>query len=392
MNHTALRLIVLVLITIAPRAAAQAAPGGLADQASPGAVRLPGYFYKRLTGEIDPGRPIVMNLMREGKVVRGDYYFLRAGTPISFTADSGIAGDGTFTLQGRTTGVDAVDDQSGGGSFKGRFTSDHAASGTWTSPDGATSSPFTLTESYPAGSARFEVTRAARDWVAERGEASIEVLYPVMRSAEHPSTAARINAQLFSTLLGGYDFRARLPAAPTVGALLDDFISRFLDEAHSADLPEGYAPMWEDLLEASVSFNGGGILGIKNTIFTFEGGAHPTTTYLLANYDVATGAPIELSDILKAGYKEKLDALGEAALRKKYNVPADESLSQAHFFVKEGAFELPDNFLVTAGGLEFQFNQYEIAPYFFGSPLLFIAYSELRDLIRPNGPLAQFAR
>lgn len=429
MKQTALRLALLMLLAAAPLASAQGALDDGAGRAgsaaptlqgdSPAAtpapsepVRLPRWFYKRFVGTIDGRCPIAMNLMRDGERVAGDYSCERGGTPIDFAFGSRIRSDGTFTLRGWPGRLEADPGLGVNGVFEGRFTSDGRASGTWSAADGTERRPFSLHESYPPGSSRFEVARCAREWVAERGEASIEIIYPILRRTEHPATAERISSQLLADLLKGYGARAgaacasgsvdgaaggcspraRAAASPTVDSVLDDFMVRFLREAHSPDLPVGYTPRWEDLLESSVVFNSRGILGIRSMIFTFEGGAHPNTTYDFANYDAASGKRLALSDLLKPGYEARLAALGEAALRKDYRVPPGESLSAAGFFIPKGGFTLTDNFLITAGGLEFQFNQYEIGPYVLGSPALFIPYAEIEPFIRPDGPLGCFAR
>jgi hypothetical protein len=86
-----------------------------------------------------------------------------------------------------------------------------------------------------------------------------------------------------------------------------------------------------------------------------------------------------LKDLLKADALPVLKQQIEGALRASSEIAPDEPLSQGGFF--EDTVEIPENCFLTAEGLGFHWNQYEIAPYARGPIEVLIPYSAIKDIL-----------
>ncbi|MGA9058295.1 MAG: SUMF1/EgtB/PvdO family nonheme iron enzyme [Terriglobia bacterium] len=120
-----------------------------------------------------------------------------------------------------------------------------------------------------------------------------------------------------------------------------------------------------------------------------SGGAHPISSAEYLNFDPATGEPIKLVSILKDGAMARLTAIAETHFRQKRKLAANAKLEDEGFTFPGGRFELNDNYGFGEKALLFLFNENEIAPGYMGPTLVEIPYSEIRDLIRPEFPLAE---
>jgi hypothetical protein len=156
------------------------------------------------------------------------------------------------------------------------------------------------------------------------------------------------------------------------------------------DAPAAYA-RWVDERRLEVIHADHQVLSVELGLYAFTGGAHPNTFIELASFDLATGKPLELADLVAAGADARLAALGERQFRKAREIPEGESLEEAGFWFEDDRFELSGNFAVTAEGLAFVFNPYEVAPYVFGPTRITLPWKELRGLLRPGAPGAPAA-
>ncbi len=110
---------------------------------------------------------------------------------------------------------------------------------------------------------------------------------------------------------------------------------------------------------------------------TYTGGAHPNYFSLHTNYNLNTGAIIEMEDIVSdsLAFKKVVEKAFEKAIKEK-GADADMSL---YFWDKP--FYLPANYAITDKGLYFIYNPYEVAPYAFGLTDFTVPYNELEGVI-----------
>ena len=156
------------------------------------------------------------------------------------------------------------------------------------------------------------------------------------------------------------------------------------------DMPD-YATQWTAERHVKVETDTLGILCLSFSEYAYTGGAHGISQLQFGNYDLRTGKRLALTDILNDGFHSWLNTVGEKKFRGLKQLKAEESLEQAGYIFDDANFSLNDNFAVRPQGLLFYFNSYEIASYAEGTTELLIPYSEIKELIRPDGVLARLA-
>lgn len=105
-----------------------------------------------------------------------------------------------------------------------------------------------------------------------------------------------------------------------------------------------------------------------------------------------SGRKVILDDLFKPNYKATLDKIGERKFKEARKIKLSENLNAKGYLLEKDEFHLNTNFSISKLGLILRFNEYEIGPYVFGAPEVFIPYSDLRYLIKPDGLLAQFIK
>jgi hypothetical protein len=123
--------------------------------------------------------------------------------------------------------------------------------------------------------------------------------------------------------------------------------------------------------------------------YTFLGGAHGASFTGFVNWNPKANKEILLKDILVDGYNSQLTKVAEGIFRKNEKLTDTASLEPDYFF-KDGKFALNENYAITPLGLRFMYNQYEIKPYAAGQTELFIPYTRIKTILRPNSVVTQF--
>lgn len=354
-------------------------------------VSLPQYFYKRFEGQIPGLGTIVINLTREDSVITGNYYFTDSGRPVNIGRNSRIDDNGMIYIEGHYIGSGNYEHDSISSTIQGRFVTNNEILGAFTKTGDDNDYSFMLLEKYPNGSAKIDIKNYFRQF-GDNGEypgASIQFSYPSIRFLYDRTVADSLNKMITDSLMNRYQSVDSSFKTFSFDSCMNDYIRNY--QKFINDLPpndNGFRPGWNESYTSDVIFNSHNILTLRTTVFRYNGGAHPNTVFIFTNYDLRSGRIISLPEILKPDYKNSLNRLGEAAIRKFYNINPNETLQQGGLFVEKGMFKINDNFSITLGGLLFQFNQYEIAPYSFGAPEIYIPYSKINNYINMNSLMA----
>ena len=125
-----------------------------------------------------------------------------------------------------------------------------------------------------------------------------------------------------------------------------------------------------------------------NEIAVEPGKSGKTTTTHFINWNTKKSKTIKLNDILIDQYSDQLNKIAEAIFRKNENLSATAPLDGYSF--KGGQFTLNNNFLITPIGLKFLYNNGEAKPVSYGQVGLFIPYSQILTLLRPNTVIEQY--
>ena len=305
--------------------------------------------------------PVRMTLRRgAGGGLAGSYsYEGRAG---SLRLKGSSDGKGGFTLE-------EFDGSKRTGVFKGQWREkahepEATLQGDWARPGGGGEQSFTLVEELVAGprltSRRIDEENKARGY-------TVEAVYPRVEGAEKFNALVE---QLVTKEVG--DFKRGRGERPPAGAPLNS-------------LRVGYQMRLANEHLQSVVF----------TVSQLEHGmAHHAYTFFVVNYDAKAGRRLALADLFKPGsdYLQRISAAAVARLRLLNKEDGDSFLLDAEY--AENASAKPENYqhwTLTERGLAVTFEPYQVGPFAAGSPNVLIPYAELKDVIRPGGPLAAHA-
>jgi hypothetical protein len=309
--------------------------------------------------------PVRMTLRRgAGGELTGAYsYEGRTGSlALKGTADAG----GAFTL-------DEFDGAKQTGTFKGTwrekdYEPEARLEGEWTKPGGGGSQSFTLYEE-PAASARITEKHVKEQNKARGYEVDAE--YPQVAGAENFNSLVE---QFVTKLIN--DFKRNPGVKPPAGAPADALNVGYTLRLASDD--------------------------IQSAVFTISrlehGMAHPAYEFRVVNYDAKAGRELQLADLFKPGsdYLQRISAAAIARLRMINQEYGDETptfLGDPEYV--ENASAKAKNYqhwTLTARGLAITFEPYQVGPFAAGSPNVLIPYAELKDVLRPGGPLASLSK
>jgi hypothetical protein len=134
-----------------------------------------------------------------------------------------------------------------------------------------------------------------------------------------------------------------------------------------------------------ISITGDSVLTTSKYLFyklqqyTFMGGAHPNSFTSYHAYDLTTGDEkdqrIFVTDSLR------LLNIVEKRFREKQQLSPQADLEKEGYFLSEGKFFLPQNYVFVKEGMRVYYNAYEIAPYSHGAIEFTIPYNELQDCV-----------
>ena len=141
---------------------------------------------------------------------------------------------------------------------------------------------------------------------------------------------------------------------------------------------------YDDQTATQVLYQGGNLLSLGFFSYTYSGGAHGIDATIGASYDLRTGRRLRYDDIFLPAAQARLPALLAQAVRPLVGLDPGEPLNQ-WLFVKK--MPVTHNVFLTAGGVEFIYLPYEIAPYAQGEVRVFLPLAQVRPLLRPGLPL-----
>jgi len=241
-------------------------------------------------------------------------------------------------------------------------------SGTWTSADGAKTLSFSLAEEVIYLGPGLDIVSRSIKQDGKKPKYEIDVNYPQISGAAGPAvegfnreveTLARKEVAEFRKGLAG----TRAPAS---------------DSEIGSDLSMNYEVRMgtPDLISVSIAVSE-----------YSAGAAHPNGYSVTMTYDLKSNRKLGLSDLFLPG-KPYLQGISRYSIGK---LKARQTDSPDLEWINRGAgpkLENYKNWNITSTGLEITFDAYQVASYAEGPQLVFIPYSELKQLIDPAGPLA----
>jgi len=321
---------------------------------------------------------IEMAFVRDGDRLTGAYFYPKVGKNIALAGT--IDQDGNVELKetdesGKDTGV-----------FKGKWKpatdspdpSLNEIEGKWAKPDGSKETAFRVSQQ------PIEFTAAARVAPKVIKETNKEKHYTV--EAEYPQIEGDPRFEKFNREARGLITKdvAAFKTAETVQET--DPGSELPAETEGSSLDIGYEIRYatDDLI--SVEFSEGEYS---------RGAAHPNSSTTVLNYDVKSGKKLALADLFnaKSNYLTVISAYCIKALKDQSKKVNDSMLDED--MLKSGASPRADNYRawsITKKGLWITFDPYQVASYAQGPQHVLVPFSALKEITKPDGPVAGLAK
>ena len=322
--------------------------------------------------------PATMRLRRApGGGVTGAYSYDGRGGELSLKGS--VDARGNFTLE-------EFDGAKRTGAFKGQwdekdYEPEASISGDWTKPGGGsdTAQFFYFVEQPRQAGAAAVTTKQIKEGGKKQGY-SVNVEYPQVEGVE------------------GFN---RLAQAFVTKEVADFKKDAGPEKGEKDTMPEAS----EDTLTVryTVRLLTDSLVSVEFPIDYYEhGAAHPSHAFHVINYDVKSGRELSLADLFRPGadYLTKVSEVSVRQLRRWNKDSADYPGGGGQPYlddqgIAEGAKPEADNYrnwTLTPRGLAVTFDYYQLGAYAAGAPSVVLPYADLKDVLKPGGPLDSLQR
>jgi hypothetical protein len=364
------------------KASAPAAPGAAStaqDLQHPQSGAATVVETRYFTGSIGNALDLQMKLLREGDTLSGSYFYQKVGTRIDLqgTVDqNGNLSLEEFDSAGKQTGV-----------FKGTWKSNADGvieiNGDWTKPAGDKKTAFSLHQQPIEFSNGAEVVSKQIREKNQKLKYEIDVAYPQLSGSTDPNYE-KFNRTVRALITKKVaDFKKEMtPSAEDEAAAGGETAS---EESSGSDLTVSY----------EVVLAKDDLVAIESTVSSYyAGAAHPNSYLEVVNFDLKNGKQLKLAELFNPGSKY-LQTIASYCIQelKKQTKGADAMLDD-EWIQKGAAPELTnyDNWSIRKKGLGITFDSYQVGPYAAGPQSVLVPYSAVKDMIKADGAVGQFAR
>jgi len=331
---------------------------------------------KYFKGSIGSALGLQMKLVREGEKLIGSYFYQKVGTPINIR--------GTIDKSGNVV-IDEFDSAgSQTGTFKGVWKEDEngliTIAGNWAKPNSDKKTAFSLHEEPIEFSGGVEIlARQIKDG-NKKLKYKIDVQYPQLSGSGSP------NYEKFNQ---------------TVRSLITKKVSAFKTEM--APDPDEPPPTELESLDSdlnvgyTIALARDDLISVLLDVGSYSAGAaHPNSYSEVVNFDLRNGKLLKLADLFQPGskYLQSIAAYCIADLKKQGKKAGADSMLDDDW-VERGAAADAENYsswTIGKKGLEITFDSYQVAAYAAGPQHVMVPYSALKDVIKTDGPIAQFVK
>ena len=353
---------------------AQASPAAQLDHSQGG--ETPVALTKHFKGSIGTSLDLQMKLVRTGDQLAGSYFYQKVGTRIDVRGN--VDKDGNLTLEefdqgGKQTGL-----------FKGLWTVDATdglvtVAGNWSKPPtekgGDKKTAFSVHEQPISFTGDVDLVSKQIKESNKKLMYEIAAQYPQLSGGNNP------NFEKFNQVARG-----------SVTKEVAGFKKNMAPETEEEPRPEG--SMGSDLtISYDVALAQDDLISIQYLVGSYyQGAAHPNSGSEVINFDLKNGKQLKLSDLFKPGSKY-LSTIANYCVADLKKQSKEKGLIDDD--INEGASATAQNYhswTITKRGLRITFDAYQVGPYAVGPQYVLVPYSSLKDLINPEGPIAQFAR
>lgn len=340
-----------------------------------GAAQTGQKFFFR--GTINNTLSIEMVLVRDGDRLTGNYFYPKVGQDIALAGT--VDGGGNVQL----TESDETGKQTG--LFKGKWqgakdspdSSLIEIEGKWSKPDGSKSTDFDVLQQPLEFSAPVRVVPKVVKENNKNKSYTVEAEFPQIEG---------------DSRFDGFNREARAIVMKDVAAFKTSETS---DEGN--DAAETPAESTTSTLDVGYEFRYAtdDLISLEYGEGSYSrGAAHGNSLTTVLNYDVKNGKKLALADLFnpKSNY---LKAISDYCLKELKERAKKEDSMIFEDQLDTGAGPHADNYravAITKKGLWVTFDPYQVAAYAAGPQYVLVPYSALKDIIKPDGPIGNFAR
>ncbi|PIY09528.1 MAG: hypothetical protein COZ18_07920 [Flexibacter sp. CG_4_10_14_3_um_filter_32_15] len=340
--------------------------------------------YCHFVGTINGNLPIVMDLIQDGITYSGSYYYKKYNLPISLEGQVNNKGEiELFAINNEGQKTEFITGKINKNTFVGN----------WKNKEKTKTLSVSLVEDY-SKSIDFKII-FIKDSVKlfknrkETPQASFLDVILEVRQVPQGSNLTKIKEVLkkYQSVQNGASSQT---AKQTIENNKKSFFKEYLEVNKDQDEDYLYAANWMSQSNVDIVFNDDYFATIAFSNYQYLGGAHGMfgKTYLVI--DTKNGKEIKLNDIFD---KNALATLDKRMIKKAYSYTGFEnaiSLQDAGYLVDK--IEATDNFSLSAKGITFVYQPYEIAPYAAGMPSFLFTWEELKDLIKADSLVNSFLK
>ncbi|WP_338814645.1 DUF3298 domain-containing protein [Bernardetia sp. Wsw4-3y2] len=335
--------------------------------------------YCHFKGTINGNLSIIMDLIQNGDSYSGSYYYTKYNLPINLEGKVNDKGElELFTMDSEGKKTEFITGKINQNTFVGN----------WKNQDKTKTLPISLVEDY-SKSIAFDFV-AIKDSVKlfknrkDTPQATFSDIIVEVKQVPQGSSLAKIKELLIK-----HQSVQNESSSQTAKQIIENnkksFFKEYLEVNKDQDEDYLYAANWINQSDVEVVFNDNYFATIAFSNYQYLGGAHGMfgETYLVI--DTKSGKELKLSDIFD---KQNLAILEKRMIKKAYAYTGFEnpvSLQDAGYLVEK--IEVTDNFSLTAKGITFVYQPYEIAPYAAGMPAFLFTWEELKELIKSDSPV-----
>jgi Protein of unknown function (DUF3298) len=370
-------------VTVSNAPASQPVNSATPQQYHLDTAALPIPQTKYFKGSIGSQLGLQMKLTRDGDKVNGTYFYQKVGAKIEVKGT--IDKENNLTLEefdagGKQTGL-----------FKGSWTTNEDGladvAGNWSKPNSDKKTAFSLHEQ------PIEFSNAVEMSAKSIKENNKKLNYQI--DAEYPQAtgAADNRFEKFNQEAKGLVIKRVGEFKKETAAIASDQSSA----AGATPTPVETAASLGSTLDIGydIALAKDDLISIRFDLGSYSAGAaHPNSYSAVLNYDVNNNKVLKLADLFASGAKY-LQALSTFCIKdlKRQSKGKGSLLDDAS--IQGGAGPEARNYqswTITKKGLEISFDAYQVGPYAAGPQKVIVPYSALKELIRTDGPLAQFVK
>ena len=332
--------------------------------------------YCHFTGTINGNLPIAMDLTQNGKIYSGSYYYTKYNLPINL--------EGKVNAKGEIELV-VMDNEGKKIEFIVGKINQNTFIGNWYNKDKSKKLPVSVIEDYSKSisfnffSVKDSIKLFKNKKNSPQGVFSDEIIE--VKQVPQGSNLSKIKELVRK--------QQKITTSQTPKQIIENnkksFFKEYIDLNKDQEEEYLYAANWSNENTASIVFNDNYFATLSFSNYQFSGGAHGMYGESYLVIDIKNSEKITLNSIFD---KTSLSILEKRILKKAYIYTSSEnatSLQDAGYLVDK--IPPTENFSLTALGITFVYQPYEIAPYAAGLPTFSFTWDELKDIIKADSPV-----